>query len=103
VPDLVSLRAGDPGDADALARVDLAPSPVTSSGTGDFFSRAFVWLIAVDPARRRTGIASMLVHAFIARHGSVRRGEVDNLDPGDPEVFHFKPGLSHAHPSTSSG
>jgi hypothetical protein len=30
------------------------------------------------------------MHALLARYGWSRSGEVDQLDPGDPEVFYVK-------------
>ncbi len=78
-----------------------------------FFARPFVWLLGVKPAFRRRGIASWLLRAFAgacpgealftstnesntAMHallrdcGYVRSGKVENLDPGDPEIFFYK-------------
>jgi GNAT superfamily N-acetyltransferase len=138
LPDLVSLRDGDPGDLDALARIDLGfigdkrdfieralreSATIVAERDGRivgyliwdlrFFSRAFVWLVAADPAVRRHGLATRLIaafeaatpgeprfvstnasnapmHALLAKLGYVRSGQVENLDPGDPEVFYFK-------------
>ena len=76
----------------------------------EFFSQPFVWLVAVSPAYRRRGIASLLFDAvevanagrriysstnlshsvmqiFLEQRGYLPVGEVD-LDPGDPEVFY---------------
>lgn len=78
-----------------------------------FFGRPFVWLLGVDRAFRRRGLAARLMeeferacpgeplftstnssnapmHALVARLGYVRSGWVENLDPGDPEIFYFK-------------
>jgi ribosomal protein S18 acetylase RimI-like enzyme len=69
--------------------------------------------LGVDPAFRRRGIAARLLaayergcigeplfvstnesnhpmHELLNRSGYQRSGSVDNLDPGDPEVFYFK-------------
>lgn len=77
----------------------------------EFFARPFVWLCAVEPDCRHSGIGSLLfahverqnpgarlyssanrsregMHRFFARRGYRCAGEVD-LDPGDPEVFYF--------------
>ncbi len=79
----------------------------------EFFGRHFVWLLGVDPLYRRRGIAAHLLRIFEARTlgeplfvstnasnvamqalltslGFVLSGQVDNLDPGDPELFFFK-------------
>jgi ribosomal protein S18 acetylase RimI-like enzyme len=79
-----------------------------------FFGRPFVWLLGVGPGCRRRGIASGLLHAFaeaypgeglftstnesnhamqavLSRSAFVPSGRVENLDPGDPELFYFKP------------
>lgn len=79
----------------------------------DFFAHRFVNVLAVAPERRRAGHAGLLLafavrdaptdrvftstnrsnaamHAVLARYGWVRCGEVDELDPGDPEVFYVK-------------
>jgi GNAT superfamily N-acetyltransferase len=76
----------------------------------EFFSLPFIWLVAVLPAYRRRGIASLLFDAveaacagwrlysstnlshsvmqnFLEKRGYSPVGEVD-LDPGDPEVFY---------------
>lgn len=79
-----------------------------------FFSRPFVWLLGVDPAFRRRGIAGQLLDAFesgslgetlftstnesnlvmqelLTARGYVYSGRVEHLDPGDPERFYCKP------------
>lgn len=76
----------------------------------EFFTLAFVWLVAVAPALRGQGVAALLFDAvetkckgrrlfsstnlshtamqrFLERRGYRRSGEID-LDPGDPEVFY---------------
>ncbi|HEY4440684.1 MAG TPA: GNAT family N-acetyltransferase [Candidatus Elarobacter sp.] len=79
----------------------------------DFFGHRFVNVLAVAAERRRAGYAGMLLdfalrdapsdrvftstnrsnaamHAVLARYGWTRCGEVDELDPGDPEVFYVR-------------
>jgi GNAT superfamily N-acetyltransferase len=79
----------------------------------EFFGHRFVNVLAVATHRRRTGFAGVLLaaaeanlptdrvftstnrsnapmHAALARYGWSRCGEVDQLDPGDPEVFYVK-------------
>ena len=78
-----------------------------------FFARPFAWLLGVAPAFRRRAIASRLLTAFTdecpgeaaftstnesntAMHavlrgcGFIPSGRVENLDPGDPEIFFYK-------------
>jgi ribosomal protein S18 acetylase RimI-like enzyme len=78
-----------------------------------FFGRGFVWMLAVDPARRRRGVATALLRTaedwcpsdriFTSTNqsnaparrlfesiGYLESGTVDNLDPGDPEVFYCR-------------
>ena len=79
----------------------------------EFFGHTFVNVLAVAPDRRRHGYAGVLLayaeahaltdrvftstnasnapmHAVLARYGWRRCGEVDELDPGDPEVVYVK-------------
>jgi len=79
----------------------------------EFFGRPFVWLLGVDPSYRRRGIAAHLIRVFeshclgealfvstnssnapmqalLTSLGFARSGQVDNLDPGDPEIFFHK-------------
>jgi ribosomal protein S18 acetylase RimI-like enzyme len=84
----------------------------------EFFGHRFVNVLAVASHERRNGHAGVLLaaaeanlptdriftstnrsntpmHALLARYGWSRCGEVDQLDPGDPEVFYVKrPALS---------
>ncbi len=83
----------------------------------DFFGHRFVNVLAIETHRRRNGYAGVLLasaeanlptdriftstnrsnapmHAVLARYGWSRCGEVDQLDPGDPEVFYVKRPLS---------
>jgi ribosomal protein S18 acetylase RimI-like enzyme len=78
-----------------------------------FFERTFVWTLWVEEGSRRVGIATALLdavantsegprtfvstnasnapmHALLARSGWSRAGEIDGLDPGDPEVVYFR-------------
>lgn len=78
-----------------------------------FFERGFVSMVMVHPAHRRSGIGSALLrHAenlcqsdrifsstnesnlpmqrLLLKFGYHRSGMVDDLDPGDPEVFFSK-------------
>lgn len=79
----------------------------------EFFGHTFVNVLAVDERRRRRGYAGVLLqhaerhrltdrvftstnasnaamHAVLARYGWRRCGEVDDLDPGDPEIVYVK-------------
>lgn len=81
--------------------------------TETFFNEGFVSLLYVTPARRREGIATVLIGAmeatcstpklFISTNRSnapmrslllklryAEVGQVDGLDEGDPEVFYMK-------------
>jgi ribosomal protein S18 acetylase RimI-like enzyme len=78
-----------------------------------FFGRPFVWLLGVDPAFRRQGIATRLLAQFEqhwrgesvftstnATNRTMRAlldglgyrpsGRIDNIDPGDPEMIYCK-------------
>jgi ribosomal protein S18 acetylase RimI-like enzyme len=79
----------------------------------EFFGHTFVNVLAVPPELRRRGYAGVLLahaeqnaltdrvftstnasnapmHAVLARYGWRRCGEVDELDPGDPEIVYVK-------------
>jgi ribosomal protein S18 acetylase RimI-like enzyme len=81
--------------------------------TNEFFGHTFVNVIAVAEAERRRGYAGVLLdhaerhrltdrvftstnasnapmHAVLARYGWRRCGEVDEIDPGDPEIVYVK-------------
>ena len=81
--------------------------------TNEFFGHAFVNVLAVAEQLRRNGIAGTLLahaeahaptdrvftstnasnaamHAVLATYGWRRCGEVDDLDPGDPEIVYVK-------------
>ncbi len=78
-----------------------------------FFDRGFVWMLAVDPAHRRQGVATALMRTaedwcpsdrlFTSTNqsnaparrlfeslGYLKSGIVENLDPGDPELFYCR-------------
>ncbi len=78
-----------------------------------FFSRPFIWLLGVAPEAQHRGVASALISEveaactgeslFISTNtsnapmrglceklGFARSGYLENLDPGDPEIFYFK-------------
>jgi ribosomal protein S18 acetylase RimI-like enzyme len=78
-----------------------------------FFGHTFVNVLAVAPRHRRRGCAGTLLahaernaltdrvftstnasnaamHAVLKRYGWRRCGEVDDLDPGDPEIVYVK-------------
>src|SRR5438270_4646993 len=78
----------------------------------DFFSKSFIWMLGVHPDYHRLGSASALLKKIESFHkgeslftstnkstlamqtlctglGFVESGYLDNLDPGDPEIFFF--------------
>jgi GNAT superfamily N-acetyltransferase len=121
VPGLVAILAQTPWEKTAFVRAAVLNNEVSvvDEGAGpiafavwnrEFFSKPFVWLIAVVPHARRQGLAELLfahvesacrgsrlytstnatnaaMHALLLKRGYVLRGELD-LDPGDPEVFY---------------
>jgi ribosomal protein S18 acetylase RimI-like enzyme len=71
-------------------------------------------MLGVDPAHRHEGIASTLIEhveklnaghnlytstnasnaamqGLLSKRGFTQVGRLENLDPGDPEIFYFKP------------
>jgi len=78
-----------------------------------FYARPFLWMLGVDPDHQHEGIASTLIEhveslnaghnlytstnesnspmqGLLAKRGFTPVGRLENLDPGDPEVFYFK-------------
>ena len=100
--------AGEKGRVARLALLDGAPAGFAVMG--EFFSNPFLDLIVTAEAFRRRGVASALMgdieaqhagrklfvstnrsnetmQALLAARGYLLAGEVDHLDPGDPELF----------------
>jgi GNAT superfamily N-acetyltransferase len=78
-----------------------------------FYARPFLWMLGVQPAHQHRGVASQLLeqveqlnaglplytstnesngamHALLASRGYAPAGRLDDLDPGDPEIFFVK-------------
>lgn len=78
-----------------------------------FYARPFLWMLGVDPNHQHLGIASQLIESverlnvghgvytstnesnavmahLLAERGFIQVGRLENLDPGDPEIFYFK-------------
>lgn len=78
-----------------------------------FYARPFLWMLGVDPAHQHAGVASTLIEqveqlntghnlytstnesnavmqGLLTKRGFTAVGRLENLDPGDPEVFFFK-------------
>ena len=78
-----------------------------------FYARPFMWMLGVDPAHQHEGIASTLIEhveslnaghnlytstnesngvmqGLLTKRGFTAVGRLENLDPGDPEIFFFK-------------
>lgn len=78
-----------------------------------FYARPFLWMLGVDPAHQHLGIASHLIENverlnegltiytstnesnavmqhLLAERGFAPVGRLENLDPGDPEIFFCK-------------
>ena len=105
------LRAAFAGEHGRIARIAvLDGEPAGFAVVGAFFSNPFLDLIVTAEAFRRRGVASALLDAVEAAHagqklfvstnlsnavmrallplrGYLPAGQVDHLDPGDPELF----------------
>lgn len=78
-----------------------------------FYARPFLWMLGVDPAHQHLGVASQLIENverlnenltiytstnesnavmrhLLAERGFEPVGRLENLDPGDPEIFYCK-------------
>ena len=100
--------AGEHGRVARLAMLD--GEPVGLAVVGHFFSNPFLELIVTAPQARRQGVAgdlldvierahadqklfvstnqsNVLMRALLPRRGYLPAGQVDHLDPGDPELF----------------
>jgi ribosomal protein S18 acetylase RimI-like enzyme len=78
-----------------------------------FYARPFLWMLGVDPSHQHEGIASTLIEhveklnaghnlytstnesnavmqGLLGKRGFEPVGRLENLDPGDPEIFYFK-------------
>ena len=78
-----------------------------------FYARPFLWMLGVDPNHQHLGVASHLIQGvedlnaglniytstnesnavmqhLLAERGFAPVGRLENLDPGDPEIFYFK-------------
>ncbi len=81
--------------------------------TFEFYDQDFIALVVTAPAWRKRGVASALMHAaeaasrrdriftstnesnapmraLLAKRGYLASGQIDNLDPGDPELVFVK-------------
>lgn len=87
-----------------------------------FFDSGFIEMLMVGAHVRRRGLGEALLqhlvsrcerprlftstnrsnqpmHALLARNGFIASGQIDNLDPGDPEQVFFRPGAGAAQPA----
>jgi ribosomal protein S18 acetylase RimI-like enzyme len=78
-----------------------------------FYARPFLWMLGVDPSHQHEGIASLLIEhveqlnagrslytstnesnaamqGLLSKRGFSPAGRLDDLDPGDPEIFYVK-------------
>ena len=105
------LRRAFGGEHGRVARIAFVDGkPAGLAVVGAFFSNPFLDLIVTIPRMRGRGVASALLdvierayadrklfvstngsntlmQAILAARGYLRAGEVDYLDPGDPELF----------------
>ena len=100
---------------DGIAHVAAAGEQVVGYAVIEhsFFTRGFISMLMVHPDHRRSGIGSALVghlerlcqsdriftstnesnlpmQALLGKLGYTRSGTVDDLDPGDPELFYSR-------------
>lgn len=105
------LRRAFAGEQERVARLAfLDGKPAGLAVVGHFFSNPFLNLIVTAPDFQRQGVASALLdvierahadqklfvstnvsntvmRALLPRRGYLPAGQVDHLDPGDPELF----------------
>jgi ribosomal protein S18 acetylase RimI-like enzyme len=78
-----------------------------------FYARPFLWMLGVDPNHQHLGIATTLIEhveklnagyhlytstnasnatmqGLLSKRGFGQVGRLENLDPGDPEIFYCK-------------
>jgi ribosomal protein S18 acetylase RimI-like enzyme len=78
-----------------------------------FYARPFLWMLGVDPKHQHEGVASALIErvealnaghslftstnesnavmkGLLEKRGFAAVGRLENLDPGDPEIFYCK-------------
>ena len=105
------LRAAFAGAHGRIARLAVLDGrPAGFAVVGAFLGNPFLELIVTDPGLRRRGVAAALFDAIEAEHadrklfvstnvsnaamrallsvrGYLPAGQIDHLDPGDPELF----------------
>lgn len=108
------LASAFTGEKGRVARIVLVDGePAAFAVMGEFFSNPFLDLIVVAERFRRKGLASALMgelerayadrklfvstnvsnapmRALLTARGYLFAGQVDHLDPGDPELFYVR-------------